>query len=82
MKVVLTAPIPGVRTPNLPFAGAMLTGLRIQFSLCTLDLREMIRRDILSGATMQTKTSMMREGRAICKSVCRVPTRADFLRKE
>jgi hypothetical protein len=31
MKVVLTAPIPGVSTPNFPFGGATLTGLRIRF---------------------------------------------------
>jgi hypothetical protein len=31
MKVVLTAPIPGVSTPSLPFGGATLTGLRIRF---------------------------------------------------
>jgi len=31
MSVVLTAPIPGVNTPNFPFGGAMLTGLRILF---------------------------------------------------
>jgi hypothetical protein len=31
MKVVLTAPIPGVRTPNLPLGEAIFTGLRIQF---------------------------------------------------
>jgi hypothetical protein len=49
MKVVLTAPIPGVSTPNLPFAGAMLTGLRIQFPLCALSLREMIRRCLLQA---------------------------------
>jgi hypothetical protein len=30
--VVLTAPIPGVRTPSFPFGGAILTGLRIRFS--------------------------------------------------
>ena len=30
MKVVLTAPIPGVSTPSFPFGGAILTGLRIQ----------------------------------------------------
>jgi hypothetical protein len=47
MKVVLTAPIPGVSTPNLPLAGAMLTGLRIQFPQCALSLREMIRRCLL-----------------------------------
>jgi hypothetical protein len=31
MKVVLTAPIPGVSTPSFPFGGATLTGLRIRF---------------------------------------------------
>jgi len=31
MNVVLTAPIPGVRTPNLPLGEAIFTGLRIQF---------------------------------------------------
>jgi hypothetical protein len=31
MKVVLTAPIPGVSTPNFPFGGATLAGLRIRF---------------------------------------------------
>jgi hypothetical protein len=31
IKVVLTAPIPGVSTPSLPFGGAILAGLRIQF---------------------------------------------------
>ena len=30
IKVVPTAPIPGVRTPSFPFGGATLTGLRIQ----------------------------------------------------
>jgi hypothetical protein len=30
MKVVPTAPIPGVSTPNFPFGGTTLTGLRIQ----------------------------------------------------
>jgi hypothetical protein len=30
MSVVLTAPIPGVNTPNLPFGVARLAGLRIQ----------------------------------------------------
>jgi hypothetical protein len=29
--VVLTAPIPGVRTPSLPLGEAIFTGLRIQF---------------------------------------------------
>src|SRR5712692_8173044 len=33
MNVVLTAPKPGVRTPSLPFGGAMLAGLRIGFPL-------------------------------------------------
>src|ERR1700732_2991400 len=31
ISVVLTAPIPGVSTPNFPFGGAILPGLRIQF---------------------------------------------------
>ena len=31
MKVVLTAPIPGVKIPSFPFGGATLTGLRILF---------------------------------------------------
>jgi hypothetical protein len=30
MKVVLTAPIPGVRTPRRPLGEAIFTGLRIQ----------------------------------------------------
>jgi hypothetical protein len=30
MKVVLTAPIPGVSTPNFPFGASIVTGLRIQ----------------------------------------------------
>jgi hypothetical protein len=34
ISVVLTAPIPGVRTPSFPFGGAILTGLRIQLLLC------------------------------------------------
>ena len=38
----------------------------------------MMRRDILSGATMQTKTSMMREGCRICKSVCAEFSANDF----
>src|SRR5438105_3015612 len=29
MNVVLTAPMPGVRTPSVPFGGAMLVGRRI-----------------------------------------------------
>jgi hypothetical protein len=39
MKVVLTAPIPGVKIPSFPFGGATLTGLRILFpqSLCPSD---------------------------------------------
>jgi hypothetical protein len=32
MKVVLTAPIPGVRMPSLPFAGAILVGRSMGFS--------------------------------------------------
>jgi hypothetical protein len=28
---VLTAPIPGISTPNFPFGGAILAGLRIPF---------------------------------------------------
>src|SRR5580692_278753 len=31
IKVVLTAPIPGVSTPSFPFGGVTLTGLRIRF---------------------------------------------------
>jgi hypothetical protein len=31
MKVVATAPIPGVKIPSLPFGGAIFTGLRIHF---------------------------------------------------
>src|SRR6202050_1174897 len=31
IKVVLTAPIPGVSTPNFPLGGVTLTGLRIRF---------------------------------------------------
>jgi hypothetical protein len=29
MNVVLTAPMPGVSTPSLPFGGAMLAGRRM-----------------------------------------------------
>src|ERR1700683_2585486 len=53
IKVVLTAPIPGMSTPNLPFAGAMLTGLRIQFPLFALVLCEMIRHSLFGGVKMQ-----------------------------
>jgi hypothetical protein len=31
MKVVLTAPIPGVKMPSFPLGGATLAGLRILF---------------------------------------------------
>jgi hypothetical protein len=41
MRVVLTAPIPGVNTPSLPFGEAMLTGLRIRCSpLCELQMKQ------------------------------------------
>jgi len=69
MNVVLTAPIPGVRTPSFPFGGAMLTGLRILIPQCALDLREKVRRGVPRSATMQIKTSMMREGARICNSI-------------
>jgi hypothetical protein len=39
MRVVLTAPMPGVNTPSFPFGGAMLTGLRIRCSPLRLEKR-------------------------------------------
>jgi hypothetical protein len=68
MKVVLTAPMPGRRTPSLPFGGATFAGLRMRL----FPLSAFVTREAAAGyqrrQRQKAKRIMMREARAICKS--------------
>jgi hypothetical protein len=66
--VVLTAPIPGVNTPNVPFGGAILAGLRMRSASirCGVVIRE--RTYNQRSARTKTKHRIMRESRLICNA--------------
>jgi hypothetical protein len=48
MKVVLTAPIPGSKTPSFPLAGAILEGFSMQLLLLMSDQRAIDRENEIS----------------------------------
>src|SRR5580658_3249198 len=87
INVVLTAPIPGVSTPNLPFGGAILTGLRIHFPLFAIVDREKFPHGRRQRDADCARRNIMREARKFCKSkrgrqraMLLFPDRASFRR--
>src|SRR5260370_11884152 len=70
IKVVLTAPMPGVRTPSLPLGGAILAGRRMQrildsYGLGLLKARQAVRRArLFEGATPKPHEYAARENKA------------------
>src|SRR5713101_3667691 len=61
IKVVLTAPMPGVRTPSLPLGGAILAGRRMRrildsYGLGLLKARQAVRRGpLIRGRKIKTQ---------------------------
>src|ERR1700733_10434836 len=67
IKVVLTAPIPGVSTPSFPFGGVTLTGLRIRFPPV---------RFVLDDDDEDDESESRKKDRASCRCITRSPPRA------
>src|SRR5712691_516422 len=70
IKVVLTAPMPGVRTPSLPLGGAILAGRRMRrildsYGLGLLKARQAVRRGpLIRGGTSKPHKYAARESKA------------------